>query len=42
MWQRNETSAEPRSMSGPLLRVLGIVALGVVLVGALLMKPFWA
>jgi membrane associated rhomboid family serine protease len=42
LWQRNETSAEPRPMSGPLLRVLGIAALGVVLVGALLTKPFWA
>jgi membrane associated rhomboid family serine protease len=42
LWQRNETTAEPRSMTGPLLRVLGIVALGVVLVGLLLMKPFWA
>ncbi len=42
MWQRNETSAEPRSASGPLIRVLGILALGVVLAGALLIKPFWA
>jgi membrane associated rhomboid family serine protease len=42
LWQRNETSAEPRSMTGPLLRILGVVALGVVLVGLLLMKPFWA
>jgi membrane associated rhomboid family serine protease len=42
MWQRNETSAEPRSMSGPLIRVLGILALGVVLAGALLIRPFWA
>ena len=42
LWQRNETSAEPRSMMGPLLRILGIIALGVVLAGALLMKPFWA
>lgn len=42
LWQRNETSAEPRSSSGPLLRVLGIGALGVVLGGALLTKPFWA
>jgi membrane associated rhomboid family serine protease len=42
LWQRNETSAEPRPMTGPLLRVLGIVALGAVLMGALLMKPFWA
>ncbi len=41
-WQRNETSAEPRSVIGPLLRVLGIVALGGVLVGGLLIKPFWA
>jgi rhomboid protease GluP len=42
MWQRNETSAEPRPLRGPLLRVLGIVALGVVLVGALITRPFWA
>ena len=42
LWQRNETSAEPRPIAGPLLRVLGIVALGVVLAGLLLVKPFWA
>jgi membrane associated rhomboid family serine protease len=42
MWQRNETSAEPRSMGGPLLRVLGIVALGLVLAVGLLIKPLWA
>jgi membrane associated rhomboid family serine protease len=42
MWQRNETTTEARSISGPLLRVLGIVALGVVLAGALLVQPFWA
>jgi membrane associated rhomboid family serine protease len=42
LWQRNETSTEARSISGPLLRVLGIVALGLVLAGALMMKPFWA
>ena len=42
MWQRNETSTESRSISGPLLRALGIVALGLVLAGALLIKPFWA
>lgn len=41
LWQRNETS-EPTSMTGPLLRVLGIVALGAVLAGLLLVKPFWA
>lgn len=42
LWQRNETSTEARSVAGPLLRVLGIVALGAVLMGALLIKPFWA
>jgi hypothetical protein len=42
LWQRNETSAEPRPLLLPLLRVLGIVALGAVLVGGLLIKPFWA
>jgi rhomboid protease GluP len=42
LWQRNETSAEPTSMVGPLLRVIGIVALGVVLAGALLITPLWA
>ena len=42
MWQRNETSAEPTSTTGPIVRVLGIIALGAVLVGALLMKPLWA
>jgi rhomboid protease GluP len=42
LWQRNETSAEPRPLLVPLLRVLGIVALGAVLVGGLLIKPFWA
>ena len=42
LWQRNETSAEPRPLLGPLLRVLGIVALGALLVGGLLIKPFWA
>ncbi|HUP82650.1 MAG TPA: rhomboid family intramembrane serine protease [Candidatus Limnocylindria bacterium] len=42
LWQRNETNAEPRPTSGPLIRVLGVVALGAVLVGALLIKPFWA
>ncbi|MEA2676538.1 MAG: rhomboid protease GluP [Chloroflexota bacterium] len=42
LWQRKETSTEGRSVSGRLLRVLGIVALGLVLVGALLIKPFWA
>jgi rhomboid protease GluP len=42
LWQRKETSTEGRSVSGPLLRVLGIVALGLVLAGALLIKPFWA
>ena len=41
-WHRNETSTEQRSLSGPLLRVLGPVALGAVLVGGLLIKPFWA
>jgi membrane associated rhomboid family serine protease len=42
LWQRNDANPEPRALSGPLLRVLGIVALGAVLVGALLIKPFWA
>ncbi len=41
-WQRNETSTERRSISGPVMRLLGIVLLGIVLVALLLMKPFWA
>ncbi|MEO8626193.1 MAG: rhomboid family intramembrane serine protease [Candidatus Limnocylindrales bacterium] len=42
-WHRNETSADPRPLAGPLLRVLGVVLLAVVMVGLLLfMKPFWA
>jgi membrane associated rhomboid family serine protease len=42
MWQRNDTSTEPTSRSGPIVRLLGIFALGAVLAGALLMQPFWA
>ncbi|MDL2334814.1 MAG: rhomboid family intramembrane serine protease [Chloroflexota bacterium] len=41
-WHRNETSTERRSVGGPVIRVLGIVLLGVVLVALLLTKPFWA
>ncbi|MEP7378769.1 MAG: rhomboid family intramembrane serine protease [Chloroflexota bacterium] len=41
-WQRNETTTERRSVAGPLMRLLGILLLGVVLVALLLMKPFWA
>jgi membrane associated rhomboid family serine protease len=41
-WHRNETTTEGRSIAGPLMRVLGLVLLGVVMVALLLMKPFWA
>lgn len=41
-WQRNETTPDPSVLSGPLLRVLGVLALGAVLVAGLLITPFWA
>ena len=41
-WQRNEISADPQPLAGPLLRIAGIILLGVVMVVLLLTKPFWA
>ena len=41
-WQRNEISADPQPLAGPLMRVAGILLLGVAMVVLLMTKPFWA